>query len=422
MNFIFLISTLTTQINVDIARFKGDQPNTSRCEIYIGFPCNILSYLSTEQADKLSAKFKIKVSIKTDSNKLVDEVELERVSYINSVEEAKTHNANILEQMEIMLTPGNYKIETNIKQLDKDSSSWSVDKEVEIKEPDMTLYISDIELSSNIDTVSGTGKFVKNGLNIIPLPQRIIGEPYSTLYTYAEIYNLKIKTNYEVKYTILNDSAAVTADVPVKTLVAGVTNLTEIEALNIAKLDAGNYVLKIEITQESNKVVKKKAFIVTKLAKQRVKMASDEDLKYAALIRYIATSEDMKTYNKLSDSGKQTFITEFWRKKSPEELRRFVEGMKYADEKFGSSEEKGRDSDMGRMWIKYGKPDEIEKFQQDPTYHNAEKWNYYRGKGIVFIFVDKTGYGKYKLMYSSIKEENSVPDYTRWISPDLLEP
>jgi GWxTD domain-containing protein len=437
MNILFLsYAFLTGQINVDVARFTAAEnqkdPQKTRCEIYIGFPYNILSYQKSDKdTNKLSAKFKIKVSVKTDSNKIIAEEEWEKVSYIESLTKAASHNANILEQLEVSLSPGNYGIEVNVVQpalsSSKDSSlssdksgKWDVTREIEIKKPDTTLSLSDIQLSSSIDTFSADNRFVKNGLNVIPLPQRIIGVPYKNLYVYSEIYNLKAKGNYEVKYSILNDSGIIIAEMSPKVLTAEIPNLTEIECINIEKIASGNYILIVEINQDNKKIVRRKAFVVKQQLEQNKEQPISEDMEYLNFIDYIATSEELNIYKGLSNSGKQNFITEFWKKQSKEFLTDFIWRVKYADKNFSSGNKKGRESDMGRILIKYGKPSEVEQFPQDPTYHNAEKWNYYTKGGITFIFVDIQDIGRYELFYSSIKEENSKSNYEKYISPEFL--
>lgn len=452
MNFLFFLYVLTNVnrgaavyastipssskqplINIDAAQFKGSEPNMARCEIYVGFPCYVLSY-QKDSVNKFSAKFKINVTIKNDSGKIIDEGTLDRTSFVNSIEEAKTKNSNILEQMEIMLPPGKYNVEIDVTQADmpmgetgstgmemvQKTSHWKASREIEIRKPEKGFSISDIQLSIEIDTTSATGKFSKNGLNIIPLPQASIGEPYQTLYAYSEIYNLKNNDKYGVKYSVVNEADSVVLELQPKIMTARATDVTEIEAIKINNMEQGTYTLKAEILRGKNKILNRKTFTVSKLFKKQPS-ASKEDLEYAGMIEYIATLEEMKIYNNLSNTGKQTFITEFWKKRGADSLRDFVEKLKYADANFSSYEEKGRDSDVGRIWIKYGKPTDIERFMHDPTYNNAEKWTYYKNEGIVFIFVDKSGYGKYRLVYSSIKDEITDPNYKKLISPDFLQ-
>ncbi|MDD5530583.1 MAG: GWxTD domain-containing protein [bacterium] len=437
MNILFLsYAFLIGQVNLDVARFvtpdnqKGLRK--TRCEIYIGFPYNILFYrtadrLSTDNTAKLNAKFKIKVTVKTDSGKAVANEEWEKVSSIESLAKASSHNANILEQLEILLDPGNYKIETVVVQ---DSSlpgdkvgKWETAREIEIRKPDTTLSLSDIQLSSSIDTFSSDSRFVKNGLNIIPLPQRIIGTPYKSLYSYTEIYNLKPKTNYEMKYSILNDSGVLVAELSPKSLKAEIPNLTEIECINIEKITSGNYILVVEVNQDNKKVTRRKAFIVRQQPEQLKEQPVEvnDDMEYLSFINYIATPEELATYNKLSNTGKQKFLTEFWKKRSKEERLGFIERVKYADRNYSSWNEKGRYSDMGRILIKYGKQDDQERFPPDATYHSIEKWSYYSKGGMVFIFVDIRDIGRYELYYSSIKEVNSKPTYRQYIPEELLE-
>ena len=62
----------------------------------------------------------------------------------------------------------------------------------------------------------------------------------------------------------------------------------------------------------------------------------------------------------------------------------------------------------------------MEKISFDPTYQPCERWAYFGQGGIVFIFVDKMGDGRYGLMYSNIQDEPTAPDYMKWINPEIL--
>ena len=135
----------------------------------------------------------------------------------------------------------------------------------------------------------------------------------------------------------------------------------------------------------------------------------------------ILTQSERDAWKKLAtDEEREKFIEDFWRSRDPdpdteenEFKEQFFERMTYANEHF-SSGKPGRLTDRGRIYIKFGKPDEIEShpgggYYQRPSDEGGgststypfEKW-FYRylpniNSGIELEFVDPTGSGEYRL-------------------------
>jgi hypothetical protein len=61
------------------------------------------------------------------------------------------------------------------------------------------------------------------------------------------------------------------------------------------------------------------------------------------------------------------------------------------------------------VYAKYGKPDDVLQRQQEGQAPPYEVWRYSSGKGAYYIFVDRTGFGAYQLVYSNDLSETSVP-------------
>jgi len=138
-------------------------------------------------------------------------------------------------------------------------------------------------------------------------------------------------------------------------------------------------------------------------------------------VAYIITDEERKAFRKLAtDDEREHFIEEFWRRRDPDpdtdenEFREeYYERIAYANEHFASGIP-GWKTDRGRIYIMYGKADEVESHPsggayQRETYEGGgststfpfEKW-FYRylpgvGSGIEIEFVDPTGSGEYRI-------------------------
>jgi GWxTD domain-containing protein len=138
-------------------------------------------------------------------------------------------------------------------------------------------------------------------------------------------------------------------------------------------------------------------------------------------VAYIITDEERKAFRKLeTDDERERFIEEFWRRRDPDpdtdenEFREeYYERIAYANEHYASGIP-GWKTDRGRIYITWGKPDEIETHPSGGTYNREsyegggststypfERW-FYRylpgvGSGIEIEFVDPTGSGEYRI-------------------------
>lgn len=147
-------------------------------------------------------------------------------------------------------------------------------------------------------------------------------------------------------------------------------------------------------------------------------------------VDYIITDEERRAFNRLAtDDEREQFIYEFWRRRDPdpdteenEYKEEYYERIAYSNEHFTSGKP-GWMTDRGRIYIKFGKPDELESHPtggpyERPSYNGGgstvtypfEIWFYRHidgvGSGVEIEFVDPTGSGEYRIARSP--EEKDV--------------
>ena len=141
-------------------------------------------------------------------------------------------------------------------------------------------------------------------------------------------------------------------------------------------------------------------------------------------VSLIITPEELKAYKKLqTDEEREQFIRIFWDQRDPdpdteenEYKEEYYQRIAYANEHF-SSGKPGWMTDRGRVYIKFGKPDQIESYPTGGSYQRQphegggttstypfERW-FYRHipgvrSGVDIEFVDPTGSGEYRLARS----------------------
>jgi GWxTD domain-containing protein len=142
----------------------------------------------------------------------------------------------------------------------------------------------------------------------------------------------------------------------------------------------------------------------------------------------IIRPDELKAWNKLqTDEEREQFIGEFWRLRDPDpdteenEYREgYYERVEYANEHF-SSGVAGVKTDRGRIYLKWGKPDEVESHPAGGTYNREsgegggststypfERWWYRNLPGhsdVAVEFVDPTSTGEYRIARNPFEKE-----------------
>jgi GWxTD domain-containing protein len=125
-------------------------------------------------------------------------------------------------------------------------------------------------------------------------------------------------------------------------------------------------------------------------------------------LRYIAKDEDMEfiRQGKDPDERKKRF-QEFWQKRDPdprtaqnELMEEYYARVSYANEHFSHFVDGWR-TDMGMVYIRFGPPENIERHPFETDTRPYEVWYYYQ-LNRQFIFVDRNGFGDYRLNYPDL--------------------
>jgi len=325
----------------------------------------------------------------------------------------------IIDQFTLFLMPGDYDLKLSVQ-----SGKRKGEVLTRLQVPDYsgdTLQISEIQFAWHIGTDT-TSRFAKYGIEVVPNPTSSYYPGHDTLLFFYEIYNLVPDTG---KYLVLSaiydsDSNVVRATRPkVKDKSEGLDKAVEIGGIALQGLNEGIYTLKIQVMDMSNQnsATASRKFVYSL---GQVEMLSTELLDYAGFIEYFATADELEQYEQLDETGKLVFLRRFWPAHGLT-IQQVIERVRYADEHFTVGKTLGRYTDRGRIYIKYGPPDEITRGTFELESRDREIWHYYRASGIEFIFVDISGTGDYRLVYSSIPDEPTMPDWQRYVSPEEVQ-
>jgi len=144
------------------------------------------------------------------------------------------------------------------------------------------------------------------------------------------------------------------------------------------------------------------------------------DTLYLPLV-YLMTADEQGSYPSLTLEGKRRWLRQFWAKRDPsaatprnEAREDFYARIAEANRRFregGSAQIPGWRTDRGRIYIKYGAPDEILSRPQAGDTRPYEVWKFSRGRALKYVFLDQTLFGNYVLIWTSDRREPSRPNW-----------
>ncbi len=170
------------------------------------------------------------------------------------------------------------------------------------------------------------------------------------------------------------------------------------------ELFIGSYTLELERVEGKARWRSTRAFEVEESGPPR---GRDWDLILEAL-SYVAPQEEVDAMRKLPADQQAAAWDRFWRRRDPtpetprnEYELEFFRRLHYAAQHFQGFGVGWR-SDMGRIYIRYGPPDQIEQRPATSGTPQLEIW-YYNQPSRRFVFADREGFGRYTLVQPALE-------------------
>lgn len=426
-------------IDVSHARFLNEADSSKvDLEIYISFPLKNLAFTQNpDQKDIFDAAYLVKVWLNDVNQDYIfqNQDQSPHFAVVHSMDEI-TESTTAVELVRLSVPPGSYKLQVGI--IDANTQKMGVKEEENLTLttfPKNQLAFSDLELAGSAEPITKTeSMFVKKGHFIVPNASNAFARDKDKLAAYFELYSLpKEYQNKEMPVSFeLTDNMGKLVDSKSFTYQQEGSNGFFIGSMSINNLIPSKYSLSIVVGNKEKPLNTYQREIFVSSSKVETTTAGNEiDDEKAAIIkdeiRLIATDKELDLWDKLGPSQRADFLKAFWMRRDPNQenpqvdnqfRRTFYERLKFVDENYGYLQVRGRDSDQGRIYLTYGKPDEMTR---DPlgissmvgidtstwTTKGAVAWAYDSlGPGntkIYFVFVDQNGDGTFRLNSSNLK-------------------
>jgi len=309
---------------------------------------------------------------------------------------------------------------------------------------------SDLLLASGVrqaaapgDTVSRGEEIRRGSLFLATSGLPVLTPSSSKLAYYLELYPSRAES-VAVGVRVLSDSGKqVVAAAPVPVAIGAGGGFAN-GVLDLAGLPPGRYRFEVAAAGPDSQVVRSATFgmtgfetIAEAAAIVNASGAWPEELSEAQLdsayepLVYLMTAEEQGLYSGLSVDGKRKWLQQFWARRDPtpgttrnEDRERFYAAIVESDRRYregGASAIPGWRTDRGRIFIKYGAPDEILERKVATGAMPYEIWKYTRQRSLKYVFMDLTRFGNYQLIYTDDRRERSRPDWQELLGADGLK-
>ncbi len=315
-----------------------------------------------------------------------------------------------VDQVELLVGPGSRKFQLEVR-----SGKKKAKAEVLLDlEPPGQLGASGILFASRFYEDPSQAPLAKDGLGFAPNPARAFWG--DTLYYALEVYSTADTGNLVAAAGVL-DSQQVQVLSTKPRVVRKRGRATLISGkIPLDRLPEGEYLLKVRVVDLSlgKEISAEKPFA----KRSRAEAVYVDPI--LAFIDYLASPDELREFKALkTPQEKVKFLKRFWAKFPSGFVQEFKKRVLEADEKFSLPYQKGRYTDMGRIYIKFGPPDEVQREESPQGGKAYIRWVYYSGNR-EFLFADPNNTGEYQLIYSTDPSETPTLYYDK--PPDIIDP
>jgi GWxTD domain-containing protein len=405
--------------DVDICQFEHGEDST-RLEIIYAV------YLTAGDISKLdsvpSTTLNIQIRLNSQSgDELVKLNEYKTISLYDSLNPSKSITYIDLKSVE--LKSGIISLQMTIND-SLSGRSGEISEIIHIRDFGDVFSLSDLYFVSHVQRATGVSVFERHGVMLVPHPSRLfyVHAESAKAYVFYEINNLTYYPQKLSHYTVILVVIDITGKEVLRTTKEQIeitaANTSRIEIIPLKNMTSGIYNLRIEVIDHTADTKKQSEsyFQVVQSGSDKpdlLPMSEEEDAKYLEQIQYIASKRELDIYSQLNPVGKQKFLIQFWKSRDPDPTTAVNEFMVEHFRRMAIAEQKfhgGVRSDMGRIYILYGPPIDIERHtSRAGSAQVVEIWTYTIRGRTEFIFVDRGGDADYYLVHSTHPDEYQNP-------------
>ncbi len=350
--------------------------------------------------------------------------------------------ADLIDKKQIILDNGTYDFEIDVLDINSGQHTGTKAKLDPLNFNTEELLFSDALINNGFRPQGEKASFEKAGLYFEPVFRNFISKRDSIIGFYAELYNssnilgedeaflVDFSIVDEVTKKVMNNSRSF------KRLTATAT-LPIADQFSVKTLPSGNYLLQFNVRNKNNEILK--SMEVPFQRSNPNLLALDVVSVENSFVHDISNVEEMKEYIRclqpISDHAElqfaknqleyaqldmmQRYFLNFWKTRDPENPEEawisYKEEVDLADKEFGYGGVKGYQTERGRVYLQYGKPNTVRTMRYETDTYPYSVWQYYKLNGLTnrrFIFYSPSmGMLGYQVLHSNVPGEVQNPNW-----------
>lgn len=315
---------------------------------------------------------------------------------------------NFIDQQRIQLPYGVYELELHLKDNNSKESPIEHGEILAMEFDAKEIKFSDFQFVESYKLSQSENILTKSGYDLVPLVGDFFPAESKVLNFYLELYNLdkKLGSQQDFIYRYYLESFETTISLGdfarFQRQKASAVNPI-LASLAITDLPSGNYNLVVEARDRNNELITmNKIFFQRSNPGMQINLKDIQSVDITATFAEKITSLDsMKFYvlslvpiastmetqfarnvSNTSDIGSmQKFLYNFWKVRNevdPEkDWNDYKSQVLAIEEAYKTRIKHGFETDMGRIWLKYGTPNQVEESKHEPTSAPYIIWHYY---------------------------------------------
>ncbi len=431
---------------VDYAIFGSpSSKGKSYIETYILIPGNSVQFVQ-----KNNGKYQANVEVSLFFKSKTTIVQFDK--YVLDSKEVATANAvdfNLIDLQRHTLQDGDYELELLFKDLNDTTRTATFNSAFAITTVRNKTVMSDIVLLESFKKAPFETMYTKNGYNLIPDVAQYYPDTRNSIAFYVETYHanktLAQDAPYMLSYAICKKGTNKVVNNISKFKKVKASNIEVLMAeVDITNLPSGNYDLVLQAIRadKSLMVENRTTFQRNKKGAKPVEINEETDYNQVEITNTfvqelsktelefflkatqpICTDKEVRYISNIArtkDHGFMArFLYHFWTQRNPDNPRMAFHNYRQrvikADALYKTSIFEGYETERGRIFLRYGLPNEVLERPNQPGALPHEVWHYYDLQGqdnIKFIFyVPNLGDGEYKLLHSNAQGEIREPQW-----------
>ena len=375
---------------------------TPRIEVYLELIHDDLTFVRNEAQNRYEAKFETVIAVFDEDENQVTSRIVNNDVYVQDYTLTNSREERLQLSRSLDLQEGSYILKVRVTDLiSKQSLNRNLEFEISNNQ-DRDIAISDLLFLNNLE-IDSSG----NVISVKPRVKENFSRESDNFYIYLDVYSKKVPSDLTLRYRFLNSREESEYD---STITSHVTKPVTSHIFKVQKqlLPGNSYRCMVEVENDEDDTEGSRYLSFYWVTAPE----TGEDISLAMKqMRYLGIPDSIDQYEDAPYPEQRRFFDKFWAARDPnpdtainELMVEYYQRVNLANREFSNFNEGGWLSDRGRILIKFGQPDDIERHPFEIDTYPFEVWRYYALRKI-FVFADRTGFGDFRLLPEYLDQE-----------------